>query len=68
MPNEQENIDEQIIRDWVEMKKLQHPGYWTQMKDKLQIAIRRKHKITNSKICCHIHVTCFSMRTLSLAG
>ncbi|MBC5620277.1 FecR family protein [Butyricimonas hominis] len=45
MPNEQENIDEQIIRDWVEMKKLQHPGYWTQMKDKLQIAIRRKHKI-----------------------
>ena len=42
MPNEQENIDEQIIRDWVEMKKLQHPGYWTQMKDKLQIAIRQK--------------------------
>ena len=45
MPNEPKNIDEKIIRDWVEMKKLQHPKYWTKMKDKLEIVIRRKRRI-----------------------
>ena len=33
MPNEQENKDKQIIQEWIEIKKLQHPKYWMQMKD-----------------------------------
>ena len=45
MPNEQENKDEQIIQEWIEIKKLQHPKYWMQMKDKLQIVIHQKRKI-----------------------
>ena len=45
MPNEQENIDEKIIRDWVEMKKLQHPRYWAKMKDRLETVIRQKRRI-----------------------
>lgn len=45
MPNEPENIDEKIIRDWVAMKKLQHPRYWAKMKDRLEIVIRRKRRI-----------------------
>ena len=42
MPNEQENKDKQIIQEWIEIKKLQHPKYWMQMKDKLQIVIHQK--------------------------
>lgn len=45
MPENQNNIDDQLIRDWAEMKKLQHPKYWMRMKHRLEITVQRKRKI-----------------------
>lgn len=45
MPENQNNIDDQLIRDWAEMKKLQHPKYWMRMKHRLEITMQRKRKI-----------------------
>ena len=45
MPENQNNIDDQLLRDWAEMKKLQHPKYWMRMKHRLEITIQRKRKI-----------------------
>lgn len=45
MVDEQENIDEQLLRDWAEMKKLQGPEYWKEMNRKAQKIIRRRRRI-----------------------
>lgn len=45
MMNEQENINEQLLRDWAEMKKLQRPEYWAKMNRKVQEVVRRRRRI-----------------------
>lgn len=45
MLDEQEKIDEKLLQDWVEMKKLQHPKYWAEMKNKIQISIRKRRHV-----------------------
>ena len=45
MMNEQKNINEQLLRDWAEMKKLQRPEYWAKMNRKVQEVVRRRRRI-----------------------
>lgn len=45
MWDEQEKIDENLLRDWAEMKKLQHPKYWVEMKNKIQKSMRKRRRV-----------------------
>ena len=45
MLDEQGKIDEKLLRDWAKMKKLQHPKYWAEMKDKVQKSVRKRRRM-----------------------
>lgn len=64
MMNEQKNINEQLLRDWAEMKKLQRPEYWAKMNRKVQEDCPTKTTDSFYNLCSPIYTACIGMLPL----